>query len=130
MASPSVSTTYTVTVTNSFGCSANDQVIVTIDPSPGCVTAVPNINGLEEFKIIPNPNEGIFYVRIKLNSIKDVSFRLLNLSGQVVYQSEKYQIAGTQTKEINASKLAGGIYLLETKIDKQTFTQKVVIIRL
>jgi hypothetical protein len=95
-----------------------------------CITTgVPNINGLEEFKIIPNPNNGIFTIRLKLNTIKEVKFRIFNLMTQLVYESEKYQLFGQQHKLIDGSKWPAGVYLLETKIGKETFMQKIIVIR-
>jgi GH25 family lysozyme M1 (1,4-beta-N-acetylmuramidase) len=90
-------------------------------------TDIPNINGVEDFKIIPNPNNGIFIVKMKFNTSKNVAFRLMNVLGQVVYQSEVYHLSGVQSKEINATRFANGVYLLETKINNETFTRKIII---
>lgn len=93
------------------------------------ITGLPNINGLEEFKIVPNPNDGVFTVRIKLNTAKEVKFRVFNLLGQSVYTSEKYRIFGQQNQLIDISKLSAGVYLLETTIGKEIFYEKIVLIR-
>lgn len=92
-------------------------------------TSVQTIAGLEEFKIIPNPNAGIFNVIMKLNTIKDVRFILVNAEGQIVYQSVKYRLIGSQTKEIIGNKLAPGIYLLKTIIGNETMTEKIIVSR-
>jgi len=95
-----------------------------------CVaTGLPTINGVEEFKIISNPNAGRFSVKIKLNTMKDVSFKMYDLSGHIVYQSEIYHWYGAQTKEISESKLGDGVYLLESRIGKEKIIEKVVIVR-
>jgi hypothetical protein len=95
-----------------------------------CVAASPS--GLEWFKIIPNPNNGIFTVKMKLNTANDVRFRLFNILGQAVYQSETYhinsvQLLGTISKEINVSWLAGGVYQLEIRIDNASLVRKIII---
>jgi hypothetical protein len=93
-----------------------------------------NKTALEEFKIVPNPNNGNFSVRMKLNSENDVQFRLFNILGQMVYESEKFHISGAQlfseqAKNINVTRLASGLYQLQTQIGTEFFVRKVVISR-
>ncbi len=121
--------TFRWTINNSPCTASSDEVIIDYNSSPACVTALPNIIALEEFKIMPNPNNGIFTVLIKLNTIKKVRFRIFNLMSQLVYLSESYQISGQQYKIIDGSKLAAGLYLLETTIGTETFNQKIIIAR-
>ncbi len=117
------------TLTSNAAC-ANPASVSSNSLVVNCIaTAIRDINGLEDFKIIPNPNNGIFNVRIKLNTIKEVSFRLSNSFGQIIYQSEIYHFSGTQIKEINKTKISAGVYLLETKIGKQTFVEKIIVVR-
>jgi hypothetical protein len=106
----------------------NVSGLSTICQSTNVVTAVPNINGLEEFSIIPNPNNGIFTVKIKLNVIKEVHFRLINMWGQPLYESPTWNLSGAQTKEINLRHAPAGFYLLETKIGKDKFARPVMIV--
>lgn len=116
-------------LTSSDPC-ANPNKVTSDSLTINCiVTALPTVDGLQEFKIIPNPSQGIFNVRIKLTTMKDVSFKLVSLSGQTVYQSEVYHILGTQTKVMNQTGIAAGTYLLETKIGKETIIEKIVIVR-
>ncbi|HEX7844724.1 MAG TPA: zinc-dependent metalloprotease [Chitinophagaceae bacterium] len=128
-ASPTANTTYTVTVTNSFGCSATDQVNVTLNPLAGCITALPDIDGLNEFKIIPNPSGGQFAIRIKLSVSNQVSLKLYSVTGQLLYQSEISRFTGTEIKQVNVPSLSNGVYLLETKVGKTSFIEKIVIAR-
>jgi len=92
-------------------------------------TGIPTINGVEEFKVFPNPNNGQFSVRMKLNTVNDVSFQLFNLMGQVVYKSPTYQVSGEQSKEIKGPQLVSGVYYLQTQIGNSSFTQKIVVQR-
>jgi len=120
---PTTSGNYTVQVTmgNCKSSLSNEIVFV--------VTAVPSINGLEEFKLIPNPSNGRFSIKIKLNTIKDVSFTISNMMGQKIYQSSVYHLSGTQTKDIIETSLSNGVYMLQTRIGKESFIQKIVIAR-
>jgi hypothetical protein len=93
------------------------------------VTAIPNIDALEEFFIIPNPNDGIFTVKMKLNVVREVHFRLINMLGQTLYESPTWHLAGTQTKQIVLSNAPAGYYLLETRIGKEMFSRPIAIVR-
>ncbi len=91
------------------------------------VTGLPN--GLDDFKIYPNPNDGIFTVKMKLNTPNEVQFRLINTTGQTVYESATDNLTGTQTKLFTVTKVPPGYYVLETRIGDETFGRPVIIIR-
>ncbi|HEU5168229.1 MAG TPA: T9SS type A sorting domain-containing protein, partial [Chitinophagaceae bacterium] len=93
------------------------------------VTAVTNINGLEYFRVFPNPNNGLFVIKMKLSTVKEVSFRLYNSLGEAIYQSQVYHFYGAQQEQINRTNLASGVYFLETRIGKESFIQKIFISR-
>lgn len=122
--------TYTV-VGTSNGCSSTQAIQVTVNDitSPGCITAVSNINGVEEFTAVPNPNNGVFSVRMKFTSLKNVQFVLINQTGQIVYQSSVFHYTGTVTKDINVTYLSSGVYELKAMINDKAIIQKVVISR-
>ncbi len=90
--------------------------------------SLPDINGIEEFTIFPNPNKGDFNVRMKFISGRNVQFKLINMLGQVVYLSATYQIVGLQTKGISVQKIASGIYLLETIVGSESFRRSIIIL--
>jgi hypothetical protein len=102
----------------------NSPVDIGADAPRNIVTAVPDINGLEGLKVVPNPNNGSFVVTMKLNTVKYVSFKIYNLIGQVVYQTPGYRFQGTQTKQINTSSLAKGFYFLQVEVGKESIIQK------
>lgn len=91
------------------------------------VTAIPNIDGLEEFKIMPNPSRGIFNVRLKLALGKKVSFDIKDILGNRVYYSSPVLVAGSFNKTIDMTHLSKGIYLLITQVGINSITEKIVI---
>jgi hypothetical protein len=105
----------------------NSPVDIGADAPRNIITAVPDINGLEGLKVVPNPNNGSFVVTMKLNTVKYVSFKIYNLIGQVVYQTPGYRFQGTQTKQINTSSLAKGFYFLQVEVGKESITKKILI---
>jgi len=93
-----------------------------------CVTTgVSNIDELEEFKIMPNPSNGSFIVKINLNTQREVRFILFNSMGQPVFQSPLTRMNGIQTKQINVPSLPGAAYFLKTEIGKQAIYKTIII---
>ena len=77
----------------------------------------------EDFKlsgisILPNPTSGI----LNITAVEKADYRLLNIKGQVL----KKGILATGESKINISSFAKGIYLLNIKTNKGSFTKKVV----
>lgn len=105
---------------------------VQVNSSPltiNCMTTgLSNIDDLEEFKIMPNPNNGLFTVKLKLNTQTPVRFTLFNTRGQAVYQSPLTKMNGSQTKQISVSSLSG-VYFLKTEIGNQLIYKRIIIIK-
>ena len=105
---------------------------VQVNSSPltiNCMTTgVSNIDDLEEFKIMPNPNNGLFTVKLKLSTQRPVRFTLFNTRGQAVYQSPLTKMNGTQTKQISVRSLSG-VYFLKTEIGNQLIYKRIIIIK-
>jgi len=113
-------------LTSNDGC-ANPSQITSLPLTINCIA--PNANDSEEFKILPNPNSGSFAVRIRLNTQRRVQYTLFTTLGQLLYQSPIYQIYGTQTNQINVSRLADAVYFLKAEIGNRIITKKVIVIR-
>jgi len=127
-----VSSTCTFGGTNSFGAQTWQWILGHYYPTYALttcqvITAVPNNNSIEEFKVFPNPNNGIFTIRMKFNSMKTVSFRLFNIEGRLVYESAVYHLSGAQSKDIDTHNWMDGVYLLETTIGGKKLVKKVVV---
>jgi len=81
VASPSVTTTYTVTVTNSFGCSATDTVTIFVLPQfiiPGGFT--PNGDGINDYFTINN-----------IDLFPNVTVEIFNRWGEQLFYSTGYK---------------------------------------
>ena len=66
---------------------------------------------------------------MKLNTVKEVIFKLSNLMGQVIYQSPAYHFSGEQVKNFDEVKLPAGLYSLQTQIGNKVFVDKLFISR-
>lgn len=106
------------------------QVVTSNVMTVNCITtAVPQIDGIETFEILPNPTKGILVIKLKLDRIKKVAFKILDNSGLTIYSTDAIKMSGTLTKQIDLSEAASGIYYLQTTIDGNQFTEKIIIAR-
>ena len=70
---------------------------------------------LSEISILPNPTSGV----LNISTAKNTNYRLFNIKGQVLKK-------GVLENKIDISSLSKGIYLLNLKTNKGSFTKKVV----
>lgn len=95
-----------------------------------CVTtALPTISGLQEFSVSPNPSRGIFYVHMKLNTVKTVNFRLMNEQGVIMQTYDPVRLFGSVVKKFEAGNIAAGLYYLEIRSGNERMIEKIVIAR-
>lgn len=100
--SPTVTTIYTVTGTNSQGCKATNTVQLIVNLCTGL-----NDESLEASTYVyPNPNNGQFYIE---TSLAKINFIIYNQLGAQVYSGN----ATTGKHSLDISELANGIYFLK-----------------
>lgn len=114
------------TLTSNAAC-ANPVQVTSNTLTINCVvTAVQQVDTTGEIKVMPNPNNGSFDVRIKLIASRKVSFTLSTVTGKIVYQSGETLMFGTQVKHFDQPGLSAGVYFLKIKIGVKTITEKIV----
>lgn len=67
---------------------------------------------LNNLRMYPNPNNGSFTLKGKINNTEKVQLQILNAVGQVVYTNEANTTNGKLQQDINLGSIANGIYLL------------------
>ena len=84
-----------------------------------------------DFIIFPNPNEGLFGIKMICNEKTDVNFRVIDLQGRVVQEFSTIHFdAGISTGELNLMEnLMPGIYFLEAKTHNGSHREKLVLKR-
>jgi carboxypeptidase T len=94
--------TLTASFTNEFGCTASEQLILTVE---NCAS----ISSLSESKLslIPNPNTGVFTLR---NADLGANISIVGLDGKSIFEGK---INGS-IQSIDISFASQGIYILET----------------
>jgi hypothetical protein len=90
-------------------------------------TPVASIDGLEEFSISPNPVVHTAMLQLKLNTVKEVQYRIVTVDGKVVYQSARQKITGVYRVELNAlNDLPAATYLLQLWVNDEMVSRRMV----
>jgi Secretion system C-terminal sorting domain len=79
-----------------------------------CATAINEAN-LMSFRIIPNPNQGIFTVELPIPATSNMVLRVTDLTGKLL--QEKQTQVGKQTQTVQADYLPNGLYFLHVVSD-------------
>ncbi|MBI3502475.1 MAG: T9SS type A sorting domain-containing protein [Bacteroidetes bacterium] len=109
--------TYTLTITDANNCT--DISVYTVS----CPNAVTDLSPQDVFTVYPNPSNGD--LRLTINEVRFINadMEIYNVFGEKMY-SEK--ISNHKSVIINLN-LATGIYFLNIKTEKESFTQKISI---
>jgi len=88
------------------------------------VTGVSNatVDNTMKMKVYPNPSQSKVWIDIGERPSKEVTLRLLDLKGRVVYQTKTKQ----QTTMINWSGMVSGTYMVEAVNGTSRKTMKVL----
>jgi len=100
--------------------------MLTIEPDStvGIVTLNLQDNSLT---IHPNPANDILYINYSILKRSVVETRLLNIKGQVVYQSRSENVSGKYNKQINIKDFTNGIYFLQFITNIAVINKKIII---
>jgi PKD repeat protein len=126
---------YKVTVTNTYGCSASDNIDVTIntasdaddDSDDSDETGLNDQYELSELLIYPNPAKDVFYIKIESTQKAEMYIKLIDQNGHEFY-NQKLGNINSYKNFINVSDLARGVYYLQVIQDNRLVgTEKIVI---
>lgn len=115
-------------LTSNASCASPTQVSSNTITTNCVSTALPVIDGVEVFTVMPNPNNGRFNVKLKLAAGKTIQFRVTDAAGKIIYSSQRYHYSGTVIREIVLPQVASGIYNLETIIGRQRMVTRIVVV--
>ena len=129
IASPVVTTTYTVTGTNAYGCTNTATVLVTVDN-----VGIDEVNvDLADLNIYPNPAINQFTIEFSSSLNKPIELNLFNTLGQKVWIANAVTTSNTnlqkQKYEVNTTSLPAGVYSLEIVTEQGRITRRVVLLK-
>jgi len=84
---------------------------------------------LDNFTLYPNPSNGIFNVNFEPRTDSPLTMRIVNVSGQVVYEKSFESATDLVREQVNISKHRGSAeHVLLIEQDGKLFQQKVVMV--
>ena len=111
---------YTVTVTDSNGCTSAQSAVFIL-------TGIENgLNGNDFISVFPNPNTGIFNLKISGIQLQEAKINSISLDGSSVFQDQLGNLKGGFEKQIDLSNLADGIYFLQVNTGTETVIRKLI----
>ena len=116
--------TYNITLTamNECGEETHEEEITILDP-----TSVSEVETINELKVYPNPNEGVF--TLSLNSLESgmAEIEIYNTLGQLVLNEKMQILSGSNHKSIHMQSSTSGVYLMLLKFKNQRKFTKVIL---
>lgn len=79
----------------------------------GYTVDVPEIESITEFKVFPNPSNGIFQFEMNGFQNKDLTLEVFNTMGQKVHQETFVNTGKFMAEALNLSFLASGVYIVK-----------------
>ncbi len=125
LASPSSTTTYTLSATNHTGCTTTTEI--TIEVSDCVTTGIEDWVNKEGISLFPNPNRGIFQLQFELQEAKTIHLQLYNAIGQILEGTVYEQGSGNFLQQFDLSQQATGLYYLEIEIEGERHLEKIMI---
>lgn len=112
---------YSVTVTDSAGCSATKMIEI-------WATAIDDLAkaGIRNLQIFPNPNHGTFFLELDLGKRQETRFSLQDVKGQIVWRASE-SAANQVRQQIQLEHVSPGVYFLQISTQEGSISQKVMI---
>lgn len=116
--------TYWVEVSDSFGCSERDTIVVHT-----CVGNAAGI-GSPTLQVFPNPNAGAFGLLLEgLSQSEPVAIDIVNALGQQVYTQMHVPVAGRIEHRFELTELRAGMYFLRVRLEDGWLTRRIEVRR-
>jgi len=124
-AGPAVTTQYTVTGTNLFGCSADTSVWIIVDDG----TSIDDVDFVQNVQLFPNPSRGIFELIFTSNLNDPIEVSVFNAVGEVIVREDVALVGGNYHKTFNLIEMATGVYYVRITSAKGVVNKKMVILQ-
>ena len=116
---------------DSAGCTLTKTKIVSVLASSNIncrdIIGINNIDFANLVSVYPNPTTGVFNINFSEINSANVNLSVYDLVGKNVYTSGNFNVNGNETKSIDLSKNANGIYFVRVQVDGQPYTVKLTL---
>ncbi len=128
LATPTETTTYTVTATNAAGCSSTTEITIHVEDC----TSVGVEDGIgtklaQMLQVQPNPSQGVFAINYELATPETVHLKVFNTIGQLIYQELNQNEIGTLNKTLDLSTQPRGLYYIELTVGGEQYVEKMLL---
>lgn len=79
--------------------------------------------------VYPVPAKNEVSINFEVPSLQNISLRLINISGQQLYQESKSNFIGTYSSQLNLSSYPSGLYFILVKVGEKTYTKKFICVK-
>ena len=114
--------TYNVTVTDENSCTATGSVDILDATSIEDDLAA----GINNFKIYPNPTNGVISLDIEMAKISDLTLELVDLNGRTIF-TESHQKVNVFNKSFDLSSISKGVYVLQATTSQGRTFKRVIL---
>jgi hypothetical protein len=116
--------TFTVTlVVTDTACNTVDSMQVTVTST----VSLEEFQILQNLKVFPNPNRGVFNIEFEMEGTRDLYLRLISPTGQLITQEHNQRIGGIFKKTIDMSGLSKGVYILQIQTEKGIISRRLTL---
>jgi len=122
-AQPPGNLTFNVTVTDERGCTADDEIFVTVIGGTYLTEAEEDA----VLKIYPNPTPGLFTIDIREVKSTEFQILLINMSGKVILQKIIQCHGSSVSTDIDISGMSKGAYFLRINGDNESIHRQIIL---
>ncbi len=113
---------YTVTLTGTIGnCTATDVITINVG-----VVSVDNVDLDQSVSLYPNPNNGLFNLKLEFNQTQDAEITLFTSLGQIVDFRRLENVDG-QIEIFDVSNLSNGVYFINVKTQDGIVSKRFIL---
>ncbi len=85
-----------------------------------------NISFIKEFKLYPNPNNGVFKAQVELQQQATISIKIINLTSNAIMSAKVLENQDTYIIDYNIN-TALGVYLVILETPKGSQVRKIIV---
>ena len=114
--------TITYTYSDAAECENFAESTIVVDICDGI-----NEYGNLDLTVTPNPNDGIFTLKVKARSAEKVNIKVMNNFGEEVYNEPNVDLHSNYSTEIDLSAFSKGLYYLYIYSDNVNHIEKIIV---
>jgi parallel beta-helix repeat protein len=117
--------TYTVLVVATGACGVDTATFQVTIQGVGLI----DNEIVQSLNVYPNPTNGVIQVTFMSSGVQNIAIRVVNISGQIMYQSSRQAHAGQYNGTLDLSAYPSGPYLLQIETSDGVVTRRIFLNR-